>query len=284
MQYCNFIRENAMTLTSKSGRLGLLALALLTSPFAAAQNSNWYIGGNVGRSRADIDDGRYISSLAGAGLATTSFRDDNRDTGFKLFGGYQLSKNFALEGGYFDLGKFNFSAITNPPGTLNGDFKIKGINLDAVGILPFGEKFSAFGRLGVQYAETRDSFSRTGAVPVLLFNPNPSTRATNVKFGAGLQYDFTPSFGMRLEAERYRINDAVGGKGNVDLVSVGLVYRFGGKMVPVAARGEAVAPTPYVAPARAVVAPPPPPQAVVQPQETAPPPAPVEAPARRDRN
>ncbi|OGA35859.1 MAG: hypothetical protein A3F75_08030 [Betaproteobacteria bacterium RIFCSPLOWO2_12_FULL_64_23] len=57
-------------------------------------------------------------------------------------------------------------------------------------------------------------------------NPTPSKRDTSVKFGAGLQYDFTRSLGMRLEAERYRINDAVGNKGDVDLVSVGLVFRF----------------------------------------------------------
>jgi OOP family OmpA-OmpF porin len=32
---------------------------------------------------------------------------------------------------------------------------------------------------------------------------------------------------VRAEAERYRIDDAVGNKGDVDLVSVGLLYRFG---------------------------------------------------------
>ena len=35
------------------------------------------------------------------------------------------------------------------------------------------------------------------------------------------------SLGARLEAERYRINDAVGNKGDVDLLSLGLIYRFG---------------------------------------------------------
>jgi OOP family OmpA-OmpF porin len=34
---------------------------------------------------------------------------------------------------------------------------------------------------------------------------------------------------MRLEAERYRINDSVGNRGHVDMVSVGLVYRFGAR-------------------------------------------------------
>ena len=32
---------------------------------------------------------------------------------------------------------------------------------------------------------------------------------------------------MRVEAERYRINDAVGNKGDIDMFSLGLLYRFG---------------------------------------------------------
>jgi OOP family OmpA-OmpF porin len=280
-----------MTLARNSGRFGLLAIAVITSPFAAAENSGWYAGANIGRSRADIDDGRIISGLQRAGVATTSFSDDNRDVGFKLFGGYQLNKNFALEGGYFDLGKFGFTANTAPPGSLTGEFKFRGVNLDAVGILPLHEKFSLFGRVGMQYAQTRDSFSSTGAAPAI-FGSNPSKRELNYKFGLGVQYDFTETLGMRVEAERYRLNDAIGSKGNVDLISVGLVYRFGGKVLAAAPRAEAVAPPPQAvaAPPRAVaqevVAPPPPTAAQgLPPQEAVtPPPAPVQAPARRDRN
>ena len=76
-------------------------------------------------------------------------------------------------------------------------------------------------------ARTKGNFSSTGLASVPYANANPNERATNVKFGAGLMYDFTPSLGMRVEAERYRINDSVGNKGHVDMVSVGLVYRFG---------------------------------------------------------
>ena len=59
-------------------------------------------------------------------------------------------------------------------------------------------------------------------------NSNPSKSDTNYKVGLGLPYHFTKSLGMRAEAERYRINDAVGNKGDIDLLSIGLVYRFGG--------------------------------------------------------
>ena len=247
-----------MKLTRASGKLGLVALAVIASPFAVAVDSGWYGGANVGQSRATIDDARITSGLLGAGFGTPSIIDDNRDTGYKLFGGYQINKNFALEGGYFDLGKFGFTATTVPAGTLSGNIRLRGLNLDAVGILPITEKFSAFGRIGVNYAQARDSFTGTGLVNVL--TPNPRKRDTNYKFGLGVQYAFTESLGMRVEAERYRINDAVGNKGDIDLLSVGLVYRFGGKTpapAPLAAAPEPVAAVP--APEPVVVTPPPPP-------------------------
>lgn len=241
-----------------SGMLRLLALSIIAGPFAMAQDSGWYVGANVGQARAKIDDQGIINGLLVGGLATTSIDDRDSDLGYKLFGGYQVNRYFAFEGGYFDLGKFGFTAVTVPAGTLNGDIKLKGLNLDLVFSLPFTEKFSAFARAGVIHAEAKDTFTGTGAVNVIL--PNPSKRGTNYKFGAGLQYDFTRSFGMRAEVERYRINDAVGSKGDIDLASIGVLFRFGRKApTPVQPAPAPMAPAPepvvYVAPV--VVAPPP---------------------------
>ena len=251
-----------MKLARTSGTLGLAALAVIASPFAVADDSGWYVGANVGQSRAKIDDARITSGLLGSGFTTTSLTNDDRDTGYKIFGGYQFNKNFALEGGYFDLGEFGYTATTLPAGTLNGNIKLKGLNLDAVGILPITEKFSAFGRVGVNYAQAKDSFTGTGAVSVS--NPNPSKNDTNYKYGLGLQYAFTESLAVRAEAERYRIDDAVGNKGDIDLISVGLIYRFGAKTpapAPRAAEPERVA----AAPAAVVTPPPPQPAAVTPP-------------------
>jgi OOP family OmpA-OmpF porin len=258
-----------MKLARASGTLGLVAFAVIVSPFAVADDSGWYGGLNIGQSRAKIDDARITSNLLGAGFTTTSITDDDRDTGYKLFGGYKVNKNFAVEGGYFDLGRFGFAATTIPAGTLSGNIRLKGLNLDAVGILPINEKFSAFGRAGLNYAEARDSFTGTGLVGVA--NPNPSKREANFKLGLGIQYDFTESLGMRLEAERYRINDAVGNKGDIDLLSVGLVYRFGGKTPAPERVAAAPAPRPVV-----VTPPPPPPQ----PAAVTPPPPRPPAPAK----
>ena len=57
-------------------------------------------------------------------------------------------------------------------------------------------------------ARTRATFTGTGAVvPV---RDSASERQANAKIGVGLQYEFNPSFQMRVEAERYRVSDAVG--------------------------------------------------------------------------
>ncbi len=207
------------------GALGLVGCAVMTTPLEAADGSGWYGGINVGQSMADIDHGRIRSGLLSGGFTTTAISDDDRDIGYKLFGGYQFNKYFALEGGYFDLGKFEFTANTVPAGTLRGNIKVEGLNFDAVGILPITEKFSAFGRVGLTYAESKDSFTGTGLVTTR--NSSTSENDANYKFGVGLQFHFTESLGMRAEAERYRIDDAVGNKGDIDLISVGLIYRLG---------------------------------------------------------
>ena len=242
-----------------AGTLGLMGCAVMNSPLAVADDSGWYAGANIGQSRAKIDDARITTQMLVAPTTAVSIVDDNRDTGYKLFGGYRYNKNVAVEAGYFDLGQFGFTATTAPAGTLTGKIKLKGLNLDAVGTLPLTEKFSALGRLGLNYAQARDSFIGTGAATVL--NPNPSKNQINYKLGAGLQYDLTQSLGMRVEAERYRINDAVGNRGDVDMYSLGLVYRFGVEKPAPAPR--AAEPEPVAAPKPVVVAPPPPPRKVV---------------------
>ena len=263
-----------MTPSNTSWRLlALVSLGALTatSSGAQAQESGYFYGGlGVGQTRAKIDEARISAGLLGSGLSTSSFARDEKDTGSKLFGGYQLSRNFALELGLFDLGKYSFSATTVPAGVLNGQLKVQGFNLDLVGTLPLTERLSLIGRVGGTSARTRDQFSGSGAVAVL--NPSPRQRANNYKFGGGLQYEFSPAFLVRGEAERYRIIDAVGNKGDVNMLSVSLVFPFG-RTVNTA---RPIAPSTYVEPA-----PMPAPVIVAAAPPPAPMPVPVIAPERR---
>ena len=244
-----------MTFTTKTpAMLGVAALALFGASAVQAQGqaqdtTGWYAGGNAGRTRATIDDARITSGLRGEGLGTTGIEDRDRDNGYKLFGGYQFNRNIGLEFGYFDLGKFGYTAHTAPAGSLTGDMRVKGWNADLVGTLPLVGKLSALGRVGVTSVRAEDQFSSTGAARVPYANANPSQRSNGVKYGAGLMYDFTERVAMRLEGERYRLKDAVGNRGHVDMLSVGLVYRFGASPAP---RPVAAAPAPTPAPAPVV--------------------------------
>ena len=254
-----------MNLTlNHSARAGsLLALTMFVSPLALADEAGWYVGGNVGRSGANIDEPRITSGLLGQGLGTTSFDHRDRDTAFKLYGGYQFTPHLAVEGGYFDLGKFGYTAFTTPLGSLNGDMRVRGLNLDLVGTMPLTDRLSVLGRVGVNHARVNDRFAGLGAVTVA--QPTARKSESNVKFGVGVNYVLNDALSMRLEFERYRVNDAIGNKGDIDMVSVGLLYRF----------GRAPEPAPYVAQAPTYVAPAPAPAPLV----LAPPPAPMPAPA-----
>lgn len=247
-----------MKLTPRTpGRLRLLTLTLLLCPMLSLartpETPDWYIGFGVGPSRANIDDDRIADDLLDSGLTATSVDKDDRDRGYKLYGGYRFAPHFAIEAGYFDLGRFGFEAETTPAGELRGQIRLRGLNLDLVGLLPVTENFSVIARGGLTYVDTADRFRGSGAVTVA--ERNPHERERGYKYGFGLQYELTPALALRAEAERYRVNDGVGNKGEVDLFTVGLLWRFGGnepepEPVPVA----------YVAPP-----PPPPPPAPIPP-------------------
>ena len=252
-------RKYPMNPTQTLRLLTLAGLGSLLGSAALAQDASYYYGGlSVGSARAKIDQERISTALVGSGLTVTGFKRDERDTAYKLFGGYQFNRHFAVEAGYFDLGKFGFASTTTPAGTLNGQIRLAGFNLDLLGSLPVTERLTAFVRVGAQQARTRDNFSGSGAVAVL--NPNPSSRELNYKAGAGLQYAFGPSLLLRGEAEHYRVNDAVGNHGGINVLSLSLVFPFG--RAPTAAPRISAAPA-YVAPAEPapviVAAPPPPP-------------------------
>ena len=224
-------------------------------------NTAWYAGASLGQARATIDRQRIGQSLTANGATLTSMTTDERALGYSLFLGKQLNRNFAIEAGYFDLGKFSVDATTSGNGTFRGEAGFKGGNVDLVGQYPLTERFSLLGRVGMQYARTTTHF--TGNRLAAVTNPNPTESKLNAKFGVGLEYKFSEALAMRGEVQRFRMNDAVGNRGDVDLLSVGLVYKFGrpaarAYVAPVEA--SMAQPAPVMA--QAVVQPPPPPQPV----------------------
>ena len=270
---------NALKSRATPRRLSLLALAgfaaICSTSVMAQDVLGPYIGGSLGSTRANFNNDAINSQFTGNGFTVNSSSTNNRSSGGKLFGGYQFTPNFALEGGYFDLGRFSYSGTTTG-GAYNGDTRANGLNLDLVGTLPLTQQFSVLGRVGAAFTQNRSNFSSTGFVPAN--TQNRSRNDTSVKFGIGLQYAITEALSLRAELERYRINDPIRNRSNVDMASIGLIYRFGPKVQTPVAKAYVAPP----APAPVYVAPPPPPVAVAPaPVVVAPPPPPVYVPPAR---
>lgn len=259
-----------MKYAKKMGTFTAVAIALLASQAAFAQdqfvnpewaNKAWYMGAGVGVTKATIDEARIRSGLLASGsTAISSFTVDEKDRGFKIYLGKQLSRNFAIEGGYYDLGEFSFASSTVPAGSFNGVAAFRGVNLDVVGMLPLSERFSVFARAGVAYTEAKTSFSGTRLNAIT--GPRRSEKKAGAKFGLGLEYKLSEALAMRAEVERYQVNDAVGNRGDVDMASLNLVYKFGRPAAqpvyveppaPVVVEAPAPMPAPMPAPAPAPV-------------------------------
>lgn len=256
---------------------GLIGIALVSGLLAApahaqSDDGRYFYGGlGVGQSRAQINEGRLTDSLLGTGLRATSISNDKRDTGYKLFGGYQFDRHVGLEAGYVRLGEFGFNAATLLPGTLGGRVELQSVYLDLVGTLPVTDNLAVIGRIGANRARAQGRYRGTGAVLPSSFERSESR--TGYKAGLGLQYAFGPSVLLRGEVERYRVPNSVGHRGHVDLYSVSLVFPFGRPpqaapraMAP-APMNVAAAPMPMAAPMPAplppVVRAPPPPAPLV---------------------
>ena len=204
----------------------------MSSAIAADTGTRFYMGGNIGQSKANIDTAGFSAAVLATGLVTTAATTSNKnDTGFKIFAGYRFHPNFAVEGGYFDLGKFGLATMTTgldgTIGTNTGTVENNaGLNLDLVGIIPINDQYSLFGRAGVQNSVTKVSFVVVGPGGPASFAYRENN--TDYKAGLGMQYDFNKNIGARLEWERYRVPNGIGigEKANVDLFSVGLLARF----------------------------------------------------------
>ena len=198
--------------------------AACVSSAQAAGNPGWYGGVSLGRSVEQLGSGTVDGALANQGLAAASSLD-HHSTSYNLFAGYEITPHFAVEGGYVHLGKFDFSSAVSAPAAdmLSGRYEAKGVDAAAVGILPFADKWSAFGKAGLLYAKTSLEAGSTGAVAV----SDTHHWSTGPLLGGGVGYDLTRNVSLRAEWDRYfNVGDSSTGKGDIDQYTVGIAYRF----------------------------------------------------------
>ena len=184
--------------------LGAAVMAVPAVSMAQARGeTGWYVGASVGQSKAHHVDC--------AGFSTC----DSKAAAFGILGGYQISRYFAAELGYHDFGRVTLSG----PGSAN--IKANALELVGLGAYPFANQFSVYGKLGAYRAEVKLSPSLAGSGSL-------KDRTTDLTFGFGARYDVTRETGVRAEWQRYKNvgGDDTGGKYDIDVISIGLIWRF----------------------------------------------------------
>lgn len=201
--------------------IGIFLATATPSVFA----SNFYGLGSVGRSQIQLGQSTYDGQLANSGATNIGSTLDNGDTAWKLQAGYHLTPNFAIEGGYVDLGEVNYNAGYDQ-GAASGNYRASGWNIAGLGIMPLDDKFSLFGKLGVIDARVSSNLATTGLGGAATGSFTSTRWRPNYGFGG--MYHLTRDTSMRVELERF---DGLGdstttGNANVNLVSLGLSHNF----------------------------------------------------------
>jgi predicted porin len=164
------------------------ALALVASSSFAAAPTAFYGGLDVGASK--LDD--Y----------------DSTKTSFGGFVGYGFNQFFAVEAGYRQLGKYDFTVYDFNGRSYEGNVKAKQTHLSVIGSYPLNERFDVYGRLG--YNKLRAKASAGGF--------SNGADDDGGLYGIGLNYNFAPNLSGRIEAQKPS-SDSTN-------YSVGIVWQF----------------------------------------------------------
>ena len=206
---------------------GLVLMVAIGAFSAAAAKEPYYGGIGVGYAKARLGN----NPLGITGATATSLSRDESDIGAKLFAGYRLHPNWAVEGGYVDLGKISAKRTMTAPGigSISIDSRNSGWFVDVVGRVPVGNGVSLIGKMGQIYAENRKQLSTSGAVSLA---PGTASsfreREFNWKYGAGAEYEISKTMAARGEFELYRKlgKEDPGGENEAGLFSLNLLVKF----------------------------------------------------------
>lgn len=161
-------------------RVTLTSLLLLSFPLVAtsAPDSHWSAGVSIGQSDIDI-----------AGI-------DDQATGWKAFGGYQFTRNFAFELSYYDTGAFSEN--------IGGDsFRLEADAVGAalLGIIPMSESWAIYARAGAIDWDAKERVTGPGG------SITASDDGTDFAWGVGAKIMGESGAALRLEYEAAEIDD-----------------------------------------------------------------------------
>lgn len=229
-----------MVIFSKKGAficslLTTVAFFFLTSPLKAEESQpTWYlgVGGGVTEIENDIQLWLYPSSVP------HSF--DERDAGFKIFGGYQLRDWLGIEAAYLDFGQIDLTGnaglrftTSSRLWTFTSSFtaiavKARAISLGVVISIPTSRftdmtilrDLSSHFKIGGQYRNVEVELSANSGMDALARDDWD----LDWFYGAGLTYQINQTFAVRLEYEHYNFQKVIAE--DAELISASLMACF----------------------------------------------------------
>lgn len=215
---------------------GILKTSCLTGALAGVglaatpAHADFFIGGTVGQS----DIGAYEFSPG-----ETIVRNDDSDTAYNVFVGWQFNDYFAVAVGYADLGALNAAgSFDGGEGGYSYTDKIEAKAFDAsiLGILPLGKAMGGQGFLSRVSLFAQLGFAQVDQDILYVENGDPwngSDDGTNFIYGVGINVDVTDHFGVHARWFDYgdigdRNSPTSGHEQGWTGFGAGFTFRFGG--------------------------------------------------------
>ncbi|HKK05264.1 MAG TPA: porin family protein [Gammaproteobacteria bacterium] len=195
--------------------IAFVLLGLGVGP-AQAQTGHMYIGASAGSTSFDTGITALTASL------------DDSSTGFKVYGGYNLSPNVAVELSYADLGSAEVTGNIGDRFIADGylfEFTVNNAHIKFEGTLvgagarfrlPVSRTFNIHARLGLASWNV-DTTAYAPGVP----GASSSNSGTDPYYGAGVGWEFVPTVYLTADFEHYELDTE-----SADLISVGIAKRF----------------------------------------------------------
>ncbi len=187
-----------------------------------------YGGASIGKSgdagcQANNDSIDAVNAIAGSTVVKSINCKDG--SAWKVFGGYKVAPNLAVEGSYVNYGKTTtdgtipaIPGINNVENAASVKASAKSFGASGVASTPITDELSLFGKMGFA------SWEKTATAQVQNVGANNATISKDIKtdgvdlsLGAGAEYKINDNWGMRGEYEH--VNGL-----NANMYSVGAVF------------------------------------------------------------
>ncbi|HDR0878802.1 TPA: porin OmpA [Pasteurella multocida] len=211
--------------------LTIAALAAASVAQAAPQPNTFYVGAKAGW--ASFHDGlNQIEKIEGP----ISFGFKRNSVTYGVFGGYQITDNFAVELGYDDFGRAKVRA-TDPKTKETVDaakHTNHGAHLSLKASYPVLDGLDVYARVGAALVRSDYKVYDKEPADLSFLKRTHSTQVSPV-FAGGLEYAFMPELALRVEYQWLnnvgKLKDAKGERvdyrPDIGSVTAGLSYRFG---------------------------------------------------------